>query len=270
MAKVDPITTQLDRNGNVVQFEVDTGCSVTILTKTDNGKLWTVGNAQELQHCSLTLKTYTGDRVPTLGMASVTVTYKEKVKQLPVVVIAGSGPNLLGRAWLRDLEMNCVYVNKVKLPQLTLQNVLKQNKEVFKEEMGTWRGPPMKIYVKEGVAPKFYKPRPVPYAMRKKVEIELERLTEQGIIEPVKFSEWAAPIVPVLKPDSSVRICGDYKLTVNLVSKLEQYPIPKLEDLFEKLTGGENWTSVMFINKSLSMRHQSHMSLLTHTKGSFR
>ncbi|KAL7834768.1 hypothetical protein SRHO_G00290150 [Serrasalmus rhombeus] len=140
--------------------------------------------------------------------------------------------------------MNCVYVNKLDQPQLTLQNVVKQNKEVFKEELGTWTGPPAKIYINEDVAPKFYKPRPVPYAMRKKVEMELERLTEQGIIEPAKFSEWAAPIVPVLKPDNSVRICGDYKLTVNLVSKLEQYPIPKLEDLFEKLTGGEKFTKL--------------------------
>ncbi|XP_060771407.1 uncharacterized protein K02A2.6-like [Neoarius graeffei] len=234
MAKVDPITTQLDINGNIVKFKVDRGCSVTILTKTEYGKLWTAGNGQELQNCSLTLKTYTGEKVSILGMGDVTVTYKDKVKQLPVVVVAGSGPNLLGQAWLRDLEMNCVHVNKIELPQLTLQNVLKRNEEVFKEELGTWRGPPVIIYIKEGIVPKFYKPRPVPYAMRKKVEIELERLTKLGIIEPVKFSKWAAPIVPVLKPDSSVRICGDYKLTVNLVSKLEQYPIPKLEDLFEK------------------------------------
>lgn len=87
---------------------------------------------------------------------------------------------------------------------MTLQDVLKQNEDVCIEELGTWRGPPTKIYIKDGVAPKCYKPRPVPYVMRKKVEIELERLTNQGIIDPVKFSEWAAPIVPVLKPDNSV------------------------------------------------------------------
>ncbi len=64
------------------------------------------------------------------------------------------------------------------------------------------------------------------------------------ILEPVKFSEWAAPIVPVIKPDNSVRICGHYKLTVNQASKLEQYPIPKLEDLLEKLAGGEKYSKL--------------------------
>lgn len=76
--------------------------------------------------------------------------------------------------------MNCVHVHKIEQTQLTLQNVLKQNKEVFKEELGTWRCPAAKIHKKENVASRgqFYKPRPVPYAMRKKVETELERLTK--------------------------------------------------------------------------------------------
>ena len=42
------------------------------------------------------------------------------------------------------------------------------------------------------------------------------------------FSDWAAPIVPVLKKDGSVRIWGDYKLTVNQTAKLETYPLPKI------------------------------------------
>ena len=59
------------------------------------------------------------------------------------------------------------------------------------------------------------------------------------------FSEWAAPIVPVLKKDKySVRICGDFQRTVNPVSKLDRYPIPKVEDLFAKLSGGRTFTKI--------------------------
>ena len=55
---------------------------------------------------------------------------------------------------------------------------------------------------------------------------------EQGIITPVSFADWAAPIVPVLKSDKqSVRICGDFKRMVNQASKVDKYPIPKMEDL---------------------------------------
>ena len=96
--------------------------------------------------------------------------------------------------------------------------------------MGKLRGPPAKLYVDKEAAPRFFKPRPVTYAMRAKVEAELDRLRREDVIKPVKYSEWAAPLVPVLKPDNTVRLCGDYKLTVNRVSKLEQYPIPRIED----------------------------------------
>ena len=53
--------------------------------------------------------------------------------------------------------------------------------------------------------------------MKGKIEEELTRLQEEGTIESVQFSEWAAPIVPIMKPDNSIRICGDYKTTVNQV-----------------------------------------------------
>ena len=100
-----------------------------------------------------------------------------------------------------------------------------------------------KFYVDETVPPKFCKARSVPYAMQTKVEKELERLTKEGIIEPVQYAEWAAPIVPVLKSDkTSVRIFENFKLTVNQASKLDRYPIPKVEDLFATLAGGKSFT----------------------------
>lgn len=61
MERVDPITLQLDLNGKMINFEADTGCSVTVLSKTEYGKLWQDGEAQELQDCSVILKTYRGE-----------------------------------------------------------------------------------------------------------------------------------------------------------------------------------------------------------------
>ena len=63
----------------------------------------------------------------------------------------------------------------------------------------------------------FYKARPVPYAIKKKVENESERLIKEGIFEPLEYSEWAAPVVPVRKANGSAWICGDYKVTVNKI-----------------------------------------------------
>ena len=85
---------------------------------------------------------------------------------------------------------------------------------------------------------RFFRARPVPYALRQGIEKELERLLKDGVIEQVQFSEWAAPVVLVLKNDNSVRICGDYKVTINQVAKTDTYPLPRIDDLFASLAGG--------------------------------
>ena len=95
-----------------------------------------------------------------------------------------------------------------------------------------------KVYIPADAKRRFFKPRPISYALWQKVEDELDRLQREGVITPVTFSDWATPIVPIVKPDGSVCICGDYKVTINAVAKLETYPLPKIEDLFTALSGG--------------------------------
>ena len=73
--------------------------------------------------------------------------------------------------------------------------------------------------------------------MKAPLEQELERLEKEGIITPVPFSEWTAPIVLIVKSDGSVRVCKDYKCTINQASKLDNYPIPKTEDPLTTLGG---------------------------------
>ena len=75
------------------------------------------------------------------------------------------------------------------------------------------------------------------------LEKELDRLVAEGVIEPVHFADWRVPIFLELKQDKfSVRICGDVKLIINQTSKVDHYPVPRVEDLFAKLLGGKQFT----------------------------
>ena len=104
------------------------------------------------------------------------------------------------------------------------------------------------MFVDVDATPRFFKPRLVSYCLKEKIEQELARLQDDGMISPVRFSDWAAPIVPVVKNDGTFCICGDYKVTVNLVAKQNSYPLPRVEDLFAKVSGGR-------IFSKLDLRH---------------
>ena len=71
------------------------------------------------------------------------------------------------------------------------------------------------------------------------MEAELDRLIVEGTLEPVEFTEWAASTIVILKSNmSSIRICRAFRQMSNPHSKLDTYPIPKMEDLFATLLGG--------------------------------
>ena len=82
------------------------------------------------------------------------------------------------------------------------------------------------------------------FTLRDAVGNELDHLERSGILEKVATSNWAAPIVPVPKSIGQLRLCGDYKVTINLHLKMDKYPLPKPEDLFTTLVGGQQFTKL--------------------------
>ena len=77
--------------------------------------------------------------------------------------------------------------------------------------------------------------------MKERVESELER---DGVLEKTNYGEWAAPAVTVPKPDGQLHLCGDYKVTVKPVLDVDQYPLPKPDDIFATLAGGKQFTTL--------------------------
>ena len=131
----------------------------------------------------------------------------------------------------------------------------------------------MKLTVHDNAPPKFYKPRPVALARKEKVEKELDNLQQKGIISPVQTSLWAAPVVPVLKSNGKVRLCGDYKLTINQASPIETYPLPRIDELLANLSGGKYFTKLDLSNAYLQLRldeaSKQYVTINTH-KGLFQ
>ncbi|GFW35308.1 uncharacterized protein K02A2.6 [Trichonephila clavipes] len=90
---------------------------------------------------------------------------------------------------------------------------------------------------KGAVVAEWYRVRTVPFAVKGRVENEIDRLERGGIIEKADSSEWTTPVVPVVKPDGSIRLCVDYSVTLNPNLIVPQHHLPRLEDIFGSLNG---------------------------------
>ena len=66
-----------------------------------------------------------------------------------------------------------------------------------------------------------------PFIFTETKEAELSRWEKEGIIKHIQFLRWDILIVPVLNRDGKIRICGDYKTSIDQVSEIESYFYPK-------------------------------------------
>ena len=232
-----PFIVAVKFNEKHLQMEVDTGAAMSVISRRTYKRLF---SDLKLQKPTVHLKTYTGEEISLVGQITARVTYGEQTRTLSLIVVEGDGPSLLGRDWLFALQLKwkTIAMTTVDSTQRKVTEMLDKHKEMFTEELGTIHDFQAKLRVKDGATPRFHRPRPVPFALKEAVSKELDRLEAAGIIERVNYSEWAAPIVPVPKGDGKIRLCGDYKVTVNTVLGVDQYPLPKPEDLFTALTGG--------------------------------
>ncbi|XP_055307053.1 uncharacterized protein K02A2.6-like [Sitodiplosis mosellana] len=102
----------------------------------------------------------------------------------------------------------------------------------------------VKLPLINDATPIFCKVRPIPMAFREKIEQQLQQLVEQDIITPVNDSDWGTPIVPIPKSDGEIRICGDYKSTINRFLKDFRYPLPRIEEIFASMQRGQLFTKL--------------------------
>ncbi|CAI6356579.1 unnamed protein product [Macrosiphum euphorbiae] len=195
-----------------LDFEVDSGAAVTLLPMN-------VYNAELsgflLQPSEVRLITANWKSMKTMGrdwLDIVNPLWRSQIvctKQVEVLVVND-----------RSVEKF-----KVKYPKVFSNNV-----EPIKVFEAT-------IVLKENVVPVFLRAYDVPYAIRDQVIKELNALESQGIITKVSHSQWASPIVCVPRKNGKIRLCVDLKVTVNRYVEMDYYPLPKIDDIFNSLSG---------------------------------
>ena len=139
----------------------------------------------------------------------------------------------------------------------SLHSVLKEfENNVLSNKIGKLKGHLVKLHIDKTVPPVAQRERRIPFALREKVNIEIEKLEKAGIIEDVtnEPTPWLNPLVIAIKPDGkSRRLCLDMRCANEAISRTN-YPTPTIDDLKCKLRGSDVFFKTRFTQRFSSTR----------------
>ena len=127
-----PIQVSVMIDKQQLLMEVDTGAAVSLVSEETYCHMWP---QKSLQQATTVLRTYSGEQLSICGCMNVEFVYGHQQLTLPLLVIKGNGPSLLGRDWLSELKLNWREINT--LMGVKLDGILAQHKEVYQEGLGT-------------------------------------------------------------------------------------------------------------------------------------
>lgn len=270
--------TTVQVEGQPLVMEVDTGACATIVGKDEyNQKL---AKNCKLMNCNLNLSTVTGQYIQVMGKSRVSVRCNGVEAVLDLIIVdTHQNRALLGRSWLDVLfpdwreRWEPPRIDLVKTASVLTEVRRKFPKIVHSPEDQSVVGFEAEILVKPDAPPIFHCAYTVPYKLRDRVEQELSRLVSVGILEPVKYSRWASPIVIVPKASGELRICMDCKVTINPYVIMQHYPLPRMEDICANMANS-SWFCVIDLKGAyqqivVSEKSREYLTINTF-KGLFR
>lgn len=236
----ESLTAEINIDDKMYKFIVDSGSAVSIMNmqkyKSHFGK-------HKLCKIDLKLFAYSGHSIEVLGAFTSRVKYGMKRRMMKFIVANSNGPAILGRDFLSAFQLTFTQINHIQ-HKPTLDSLMAKYESIFSGKLGKFVHQKIHLDVKPGSKPMFCKPRNIPYAFRQQVETELDRLEAIGVITPTVSNEWGTPLVPILKEDGTIRICADYKVTLNKCLTDDRHPLPRIENIFNALEGGTSFSKL--------------------------
>ena len=165
------------------------------------------------------------------------VTFYGVRKMFPTSMISVLKANIMLR---KTCQGYLAYAVEPEYPEISLEEVLvvREYPDVFLEDL-PGLPPNREIEFEIELAPGTEPISIAPYRMAptklKELKIQMEELVSKGFIR-LSTSPWGAPVLFVKRKGGSLRLCIDYR-QLNRVTIRNQYPLPRIDDLFDQLQG---------------------------------
>lgn len=155
---------ELHVHGVNLVFEVDSGASHSIISEDTFRRAWPK-KPPSLLDTPVALRTWSGESLQALGTAIVEVQYKGTTQSLPLVIMKTPGCNLLSRNWFEPLGISIHDIHLLACDS-SIKAILERFGSVFDNNLNEYKGPLVKLQLKDSASPKFLRARPVPFALK--------------------------------------------------------------------------------------------------------
>ena len=227
---IDPWTVNIFLNEYPIEFQIDTGADVTVISEDQYQKLKIPG----LQLPSKSLVGPSQDKLQVCGKFIGTLTYKSNTVKQDVYVVKGLRKSLIGRPTITAFKL-ISQVNNVKSNQ---HKIVSQFPTLFKG-LGTLKGEYEIVLKKDAKPYALATPRRIPIPLKGQVEEELKRMEALGVIRKVdQPTDWCAGMVVVPKSNNKVRICVDLTKLNKSVCR-ERHILPSIEQTLAQVKGAK-------------------------------
>ncbi len=195
-------------------------------------------NHLNLRRTSTRINPYNAQPIYPIGKLRCKIKCGDKHIYDTIFVVPGNSGCLLSLSASKALglvEIASHTVNNVS-SGCGIQQFLKEN-PALTQGIGRYKAKRFKLHVNESKTPVVQKVRRLPFHTRAKVEKEINRLLDEGIIERADGpTTYVSPIVVVPKKDGEVRVCTDMKCANEAIIR-ERHPLPTVDDLVDRLNG---------------------------------
>ena len=290
---VSPIYQTIRLNDRRIKFEIDSGASDTFCCEAT----WQTLGKSTLQPVTIQYQVAEGSPLPVVGQFRSTASIDGKSPDVtfPVIVTKVPNLNLLGRLAMMKLKLTNLtdhFRKNISCAEstATIEHVTTSGPEnslhaaciqlcgefptLFESTLGCLKDFSLDIRFKPEAKPIFKKPRPAPFSILQDLNEAYQAGIKRGVWELTDFNSYGTPVVPIRKSPlpgqakASIRVCGDYSVTVNSQLEDHRQPIPLPEDLMRKLGRVYCFSKIDLANAynqiCLSPDSQKKLALSTH------
>ncbi|KAA3677574.1 uncharacterized protein DEA37_0010992 [Paragonimus westermani] len=241
----------LTLNGTTVWLQVDTASDITIILRST----WNPVCRPAVRPTTHNARNASGGALRLSGELACEISFGDFHLKGSCYLTEQPELDLLGLDWIDvmnlletpisrwgngdSIDVSPVVSLHTASPPGIIDHLYRKHTAVFQGGLGRCTKTNAVLHLLPNARPVFRPKRPVPYAALPLVDKELDRLQEAGVLKPVNYSTWAAPIVAVKKLNGAVRICDDFSTGLNASLDMHQHPLPLPDDLFAKMNGGK-------------------------------